>query len=65
MNVGLPSETIKNAAIRIKELERENAALRGALVKAMDALKSGCEHESFAAWARASRVLDAARKEQP
>jgi hypothetical protein len=28
MNVGLPSETIKNAAIRIKELERENAALR-------------------------------------
>lgn len=28
MNVGLPSETIKNAAIRIKELERENAELR-------------------------------------
>jgi len=28
MNVGLPSETIKNAAIRIKELERENAALK-------------------------------------
>jgi len=28
MNVGLPSETIKNAAIRIKELERENATLR-------------------------------------
>ena len=28
MNVGLPSETIKNAAICIKELERENAALR-------------------------------------
>jgi hypothetical protein len=24
MNVGLPSETIKNAAIRIKELELEN-----------------------------------------
>ena len=31
MNVGLPSETIKNAAIRIKELERENAALRSKL----------------------------------
>jgi hypothetical protein len=28
MNVGLPSETIKNAAIRIKELECENAQLR-------------------------------------
>lgn len=28
MNVGLPSETIKAAAVRIKELERENAALR-------------------------------------
>ena len=28
MNVGLPSETIKNAAIRIKQLEHENAELR-------------------------------------
>ena len=31
MNVGLPSETIKNAAIRIKELELENERLRKAL----------------------------------
>lgn len=28
MNVGLPSETIKAAASRILELERENAALQ-------------------------------------
>jgi 2,3-bisphosphoglycerate-independent phosphoglycerate mutase len=28
VNVGLPSETIKAAASRILELERENAALR-------------------------------------
>ena len=28
MNVGLPSETIKNAAIRIKELEHENERLQ-------------------------------------
>jgi len=31
MNVGLPSETIKNAALRIKELEIENEHLRKAL----------------------------------
>jgi hypothetical protein len=28
VNVGLPSETIRAAALRIKQLERENAALR-------------------------------------
>jgi predicted DNA-binding ribbon-helix-helix protein len=28
VNVGLPSETIRAAAVRIKQLERENAALR-------------------------------------
>jgi hypothetical protein len=28
VNVGLPSETIKAAAVRIKQLEQENASLR-------------------------------------
>jgi hypothetical protein len=36
MNVGLPSETIKNAAIRIKELERENASLRAVAMKLIE-----------------------------
>ena len=55
MNVGLPSETIKAAAVRIKQLERENAALRvenAALKKALDRLE-----QKFAA-------IDAARKEE-
>ena len=39
MNVGLPSETIKAAAVRIKQLERENAALRADRERLLDILQ--------------------------
>jgi hypothetical protein len=45
MNVGLPSETIKNAAIRIKELECENAQLREAVLFLLDELDEEAFHQ--------------------
>jgi hypothetical protein len=76
VNVGLPSETIKAAAVRIKALERENATLRAALVNA-DELERYTGSDGHRQWGRCSawlhpddavviisaKTLDAARKE--
>ena len=78
MNVGLPSETIKNAAIRIKELERENAELRSKLELLCDTIDAheiesqSCDRDGYIYCdclrnnAKLARdALNSARKEQP
>jgi hypothetical protein len=63
MNVGLPSETIKNAAIRIKELELENERLRKALKRI--ALYSPLYKNDHWANAIAEHALNAGKEAQP
>jgi len=69
MNVGLPSETIKNAAICIKELEREVASLNGenmvaitGMRQALDYYNQGKVGTAVAIIANTLTVIDNARK---